>query len=368
MRQGDSDKRIRAAIIDVMEAYGVPYQDTRRHNHPAITFTVGDQTRTLTYVGGDPRAHLNAKTQARRLLHELGAVPVSKENPMESDHATYADPATTDQPQDTSTPDEISIDEPVKTTTRTPQGYVVFSPIKYSSPQYQLTSGRFIAIRLNRELIAESGKVLVIPLDLENVVWDMPEHEFQCCFEPVPPAAIQQPSEPVVKAESEPPLAEPIENEYPSQAALEPIIEQPHIEDFIDAEAVDEDEAEDELTHYPPPRQAKPAGKRVAPQMGRILLAMWHLHGNGQTDIAPAAIQALVSPVDAKQVSGVLGGGMKLGLVARGEPIGVGRGWFYKLSAAGQITAANLGTAPYDDRDLAVPEWLQMSLNAVGTG
>jgi hypothetical protein len=384
MRQ-DATKRVRSAITSVMNQYGVRYQDVRRSNHPGIMFTVHGQTRTITYGGGDPRAHMNARTQARRVLAELGVVPNQQDDTlvdditppvaegslsmmdndrslsmMDNDPGPVPIEAASHEAasHETSSPDHTAPTDPPPESSPEPliepsdpaapseaprygdAGYVLFTPTKYNSPQVRLSQGRFFAIELDRDLIAAKGTYLVIPVDIQDTVWDMPPHEFRCCFTPIIEQAVTE-KQTVAEVEREPaPDAKPLE-----------MVKEPEPSEDIDKPAQF-------------PRSAEPSSepKRVSPQMGRVLLVMHFLHQQGEIEITGHAIQALLSPVDAKQISGMLSGAIKLRYVTRGGALEAGRGTRYKLSPAGRMLAQSLGTWPYDHRGLAVPPWLRESM------
>jgi hypothetical protein len=359
----DAVKRVRSAITSVMDQYGVPYQDVRKSNHPAIRIVVGGQTRTITYGGGDPRAHLNARTQTRRMLAQLGLIhnecpPTDADIPasVATDEGSlcmenpYNDVLIEDAPPDEDTrnvdTNEDMVADTVAETTEpisqdsvprtTDAGYVIFNSVKYNTPQFRLSQGRFFAIELDRDLIAAKGTYLVIPIDIPDTVWDMPPHEFRSCFTPVAPEPSTTQSQPVEPANS------PIE--------APPI---PSVDVVVD------DEQPAQYPRSTPASEPKPG---VSPQMGRVLLAIQHLHQQGEVEVAGPMIQSLLSPVDAKQVSGMLSAAIKLRYVTRGSALDAGRGTRYKLNAAGRKLAQTLGTWPYDHRGLAVPPWLRESL------
>jgi DNA-binding MarR family transcriptional regulator len=366
--QHDARQRVRLAITDIMDEYGVAYEHVRKSNHPAIRFTVFGQTRTLTYSGGDPRAHLNARSQAKRLLQRLGLTPlhlsdstkhlqtVKKGQTMSNTGASeaIAEDIVIDIENEVKS-EEAKIDTPKTESPSQPEirrfvdtGYVLFESAKYNVPQYKLSTGRFIAVRLKEELILPVGHMLVVPLDVPDVVLGMPEQDFRVFFtraevtEPV-----TQKAETVVnKANDIPKTSE------PEIFDLEP-------EDDIDVDV-------ESAPHFPPPskRPRSDVNYGVSPQMGRVLLALYYLHQKGAKEIATSAIQALLSPVDAKQVSGMLSAAIKQGYVVRGSAIETGRGTYYRLLSKGRTRAQSLRTWPYDHRGLAVPPWLRESLKA----
>jgi hypothetical protein len=144
------------------------------------------------------------------------------------------------------------------------------------------------------------------------------------------------------------------------------------MEPIPDAESVEASEMEQpalgpldvfaDVPTFPAPRQfstRKGMVQRngVSPQMGRVLVAMYHLTNNGQREIFPSAIAEIVSVVDGRQVSGMLSGAIKLGYVQKGKVGDNGRG-SYRLTASGERAVSGLGTWPWDVRELGYPPWL----------
>src|ERR1700761_2889149 len=94
----DNINRVRDAIVEVLDAYGATYVVGPSH----VTFTFKTFTRKIAVRGGDFRAHKNAKTRVRRLLHSLGAEPLATE--------TTEEPIA-DIPEDDSAIDNEAIEE-----------------------------------------------------------------------------------------------------------------------------------------------------------------------------------------------------------------------------------------------------------------
>jgi hypothetical protein len=285
----------------------------------------------------------------------------------------------TDYQEDSPQVEEMAESEQPADATHIGQDYVVFSTAKYQQPEVSPIEGKFIAIELDRDLMAERGRILVIPLHVPNVVWDMPKQEFLSCFSAVvrtqepqqierrPPTIVQpetaEPDDPVEfdELDRQPELAQAGDDDS------ETIEEQPHVDDI--AEFDQDSGVYDTPAVFPSssslrgPRKVRRSG--VSPQLGRVLVAMHHLSANGQDDLLTANIQAIVSPVDAKQVSGMISSAIRSGYVEKGDSAS-GRASYYSLTKTGNKLAATLGTWPWDVRGLGYPEWLNASESAVG--
>lgn len=391
MGQPDSARRVRMAITRVMEENGIPYRDDFRSGRRAISFTALGHERTITYSGGDYRADKNARTQARRILTELGVVLVQK--------SAFASMAESEKPTEMDTHSNMSMNKPendaqtetgamensdetkpsvtaavtlersyaaddatghmtAETPLRVDDEYVLFTSTKYNMPQFRPSTGHFIAIILDRDLIASKGEVLVIPTHLDNVVWEMPLHQFRCCFEPARSAVA--PGEPIRDQTATVPPAE-----------IPPVVLQQQPEPTVrrrESEAarrdvIVEDAEPATVASFPPPRKhgsdqsSIPNG--VSPQLGRVLMAMYYLKRNGQTKVASSAMQEILTAGDARQVAGMMGQAVKLGWVKRlNVATSGGRGYNYKLTIVGERVAETLGTWPWDVREMDYPSWL----------
>ena len=84
MSTADAQQRVYDEIVGVLNEFRVPYTHTVLKKHPAFMFDVGSKHLTFTYSGGDPRAHLNARADIRRLLLSAGAVAPIKETVRET--------------------------------------------------------------------------------------------------------------------------------------------------------------------------------------------------------------------------------------------------------------------------------------------
>jgi DNA-binding MarR family transcriptional regulator len=217
----------------------------------------------------------------------------------------------------------------------------------------------------------------------------MPEPEFRSCFvqlaapeqnqsdqspssrprieEPVYQSAQTDSNQPSDIAESDDSIVddEAIESEEAIATNEEIEIEQPDTEELAVSEEYDEPSFDDAPAVFPSsssalrgPRKIRSAGG-ISPQMGRILVAMHHLAANGQRDVLTNSIQGLVSPVDSKQVSGMIHGAIKAGYVDKGDSA-TGRASYYSLTKSGKKLAENLGTWPWDVREMAYPPWLSV--------
>lgn len=374
----DSISRVRDTIKEVLDAYGVPYEAGPYF----ISFTFGGHTRKIAIKGGDIRAHKNAKTRIRRILRNMGATPLTSDgesvatsstevspevSPMllapeietGDDNVTDIDtpietPSLSDDPKPSNEPAELQAPQPRERSVPnyTDRGYVVLNSIKYRNPEVRLTNGRFIAIHLERDLMAERGTVLVVPLDIPNVVWDMSEAEYNCNFEVLPPPA-ETIVLPVMEANDE--------SERLESRAVLPVEPAPSNQPAAPNEV--EPSTAQRAASYPPSWSTMSSARKlpVAPQTGRVMLAMLHLHETGVPELTLSAIQKIVGATDGKSVSAVLSGAIKERYVLRIASQRAGSR--YKLSATGNRITKTLGTAPFDQRNLPIPGWLETSLS-----
>jgi hypothetical protein len=231
MGQNDAMRRHRDAILAILETHGVTnYVEVKKSKSHAIQITYGGRVGTITYSGtgsGSFRGPANTRSMARRVLGELG-VPSIVGARRKKDH--MSDPpveapveapdipevrdiideptttieqeaehhADTDQQQqqpeeeattmnefpdlaalDAAMSDEISYGGNPTTYRARPQNIV---RQKAHRPTYRLTTGKFLAVKLTRDLIAEAGTWLVWPEESDGIMMDFTEDQFKAFF------------------------------------------------------------------------------------------------------------------------------------------------------------------------------------------
>ena len=221
----DSDRRIRNEVEAILSTHGITYQHITRGRHPAVQFQVNGKTLCYSYGnGGDPRAHLNARTQLRNMLRSLGIhsseddvttpapPPVIAAASLNGDASEAHTEAVIDHIEQENVVDDS---EPLVETEEilpqvppavVPPATAAPTPIA-ATPNHTYQSSKVLGIKLERDLLVSAGNMLVIPLNKPTTVMEMTEEQFRMLFSEVeeppspPPDSIwSRPDVPVVWA------------------------------------------------------------------------------------------------------------------------------------------------------------------------
>lgn len=405
----DGIRRVRDEIVTVLKEFGVNYTDGHSKNHPTIMFDVGGKHLNYTYAGGDPRAHLNARSDIRRMLIQAGAKLPEQAMRAELNNSTaYQEPPLSvavkaDKPKTESAPLTFVADKPevgsntlifnVRPPTDSAPQESAPEPEVGKSPEpvhlnpddnyliyqaRQLAPNKCLVIELDKDLLIEKGHVVIIPLDKPSLI-PMSKEMFEAMFtvmvstQPVPEQSSLTPpppppfepddtyDEPVEGTEQ---VASPIEDDnrlWQDPPVLQvpegisglkpPRVSKPLIEKAVRAKNI----------IYTPYRDHSPRTiEGVPPQLGRILAAMMHVSDTRhRTDLEPSHLEGVLAPHDRKQVAARVKRAVELGLVERGLPLPSPaiHGWHIKITAAGRKMVRKLKSWPwlYDGQPL--PTW-----------
>jgi DNA-binding MarR family transcriptional regulator len=424
MSSRDGERRIRNEIEGVLHSYGLTFEHINRGRHQAYQFVLNGKNVFFTYGGGGGsggnRAHLNARSDLRRMLRDSGINKVCEE-PSEIIETEAVIGATMEADakveitselieQEIAVPDEPHVQVPPEPDPDPPKldpGPPKPPPLMVSSG-YTYQSPRVLGIKLSKDLLVVAGNVLVIPLDRPNTVIEMTEEQFSILFNevreypPEPPKLTErtQPPRPLPRPLPLPtmePEAEAIDYQ-PSQDVADILAylktRRGAVKTEVVAEALGKTRKSidahmrrlvsrglveagptgfwslvNQATIFKPVLQPKPAAPplfgrgrpagKVPPQIGRILLAMAHAQQTtGKDNISPTMVSAYLDVRDNRQFTARMPSAVERGLVERGLPYPDRRGYHYKLTKEGQSLVREIGVWPFEVEGLQPPEWI----------
>jgi hypothetical protein len=371
MSTRDSERRVQSEIEGVFAAYGIEYEHSTRGKHPAYEFTVNGKRIIFPYSGGDPRAHLNARSDVRNLLRAAGckeiqaevraayveAVPPeiieappnvfdeAEESQEQENHVDLVEMPPLEMPKAVEPTPPIPLPPPSQVPTIVQP--IAAPPLAVRSGHtYQ--SGRVLGIKLDRDLLVTAGNVLVIPLNKPNTITEMTEEQFLALFEfaedPLPP---QPPAPTVTKrrfiAKADESVLAPEPESGPDDELYTPPQEDPPIRNYE--------------TAYNVNSNGESAG--VPAQIARMLAAMAQVRRvTGKDNISTEMVSAYLEPRDFRQFSARMPKAIERQLVERGLPYTDRRGWHFKLTAKGDTAVKQAGVWPYTVEQLPVPAWM----------
>lgn len=393
----DSERRMQEGIEEVLNTFGITGEYIRRSNHPAVTFNANGKNILFTYSAtGDPRAHLNARSDLRRLCLSAGAKPIEEPVPVIKVRDTLMNGVSNKAMCSSTTPVMTQINEPKITEPQIMEDVIVrdtpevFSEepeeVSMPSPQRklndddfytvfkarQLSPGKVIVIELDRDLVVQKGTLLVIPLHRPNTVHDISRELFDVMFtemeaEPEPAAHTEpelQPQPDIVEeavVQFDPMSDEALEVDLPLQpGTLPPWLRDP--EPAVDAKPVRKKKRA--VNYIPTPyRDMHPRSvKGISPQSGRVLASMVHVTDlTGKNDLSPELMDGTLLPHDRYQYSARVRDLKKLGLVDSGLPVpGAGnKGYLSKVTAKGHKMIKEITPWCWLFDGLPVPTWVQ---------
>jgi hypothetical protein len=383
------DQQLRDELVSVLAEYGNVTMDAAtmpRDN--AIAFYVHGKRILYPY----DQANLNARTDLRRKLRELGAIEKAQTAPQAT--APPPPPPTVAAP---SPPlpeeDEADVDVPPESD----NGCTI------------VQSGRVIGIEFNRTVTIRKGFVLVFPKHNPNVFVEMPSTQYHILFDE-PHEATPAPS---LLDTREVELASPLQEVQPQQVIQPP--PRPQSDDVNDIVAylgkrngaVKSVTIANDLhktiksidshlrrmrnrglvecpqpgfwtltaqsvttrtsptvfrsTTTVPPQQPEVLRSRegTSPQVGRILAAMaYATKTTGKVDLTTAMVAQHLYANDGHQYGARIPEMLKKGIVVRGLSLPGVRGWHHQITPKGLAIVKKLGAWPYERDKHPTPEWL----------
>lgn len=385
----DSERRVRTELIGVLNDFALPFTETHTKKHPAIMFDVAGKHLTYTYSGGDPRNHLNARSDLRRLILQAGGqLPISTVLPEKLTLPGVNDfsmPEVTEESAPKALEDVksnyvqvLDPEEVLSTVTVTVEPVVEpFPPgpprrVKEIMPNavYQakrLVPNECLVIEITKDMLLEHGSVVIIPLHKPELI-SMPRDLFDASFSVmlaevappplpvIPPVEEKLPTPLPVKVD-EPHIPEPVWEPPVVQKSLvapEPVIER--IPEGVSAMK----KPRQTNIKYTPYREITPRSiGGVSPQLGRILAAMMYKSDTTHhTELEPSDLHDVLAEHDQKQFSARMRVALYLGFAERGQSLPGRTGWYVKITKEGRkFVTQKLKTWPwlYDGQD--VPPW-----------
>ena len=360
----DTERRIHSEVEAVLNEFGIPFESAQRSKHPAVEFTVNGKRTVYAYGGGDPRAHMNARSDLRRILIGAGARPVPAPEPIRKEllNGTVMSPTITEEViKDVQLLEAVMPDRPVvppiTTTAPDPETEPVFlnpeRPYLVYTPK-QLVPGQVIVIELEHDIMAEKGSVIIVPLHKPNAIMSMSKLQFEATFMMMEQPIVE--TEPVLQPEPEPVPAPVVKPKAESKKTNPPSVETYRKVDPPWVEKVPEG-----VSGLKPKRHYRTSAvDGVGPQLGRVLVSMAYMSDKlHKVDLVPSMFNDILDPTDRRQYAARMITAIKLGYAERGLPLTEGRGWHNKLTQEGFKIARKLGKWPWTHDGLQPPAWVK---------
>lgn len=333
MATPDAIRLVQDAIASVCDQYDVEYDWTRYNRHLAVEIIHNGKRVKKSYSAGDPRAHHNIKAEFRRILESMG-VPFKAPSPTKvgkaeennsMNHFQSTPGSMEDLKENLSQASEalpIEQPEPVAKAHLNDSDYVLYEP-------KLLVGNKFIVVELQKDIVAEAGSVLAIPLNKVNTVLTFTREQFDALFDVVQPSQERQDAltlsktdKPIDIVENQPIEPKPVLASNPKE--IEPL----------------------DLT-------------MLGCQVTRLLTGMAYLTvKEGHKSITAEMMKPLMVSHDQKQFGARMPKLEMLGCVRRiGPKPGGARGWVYEVTPLGLKTAEANGADAWIRDNMAPPAW-----------
>jgi hypothetical protein len=407
----DAERRIESEIEGVLNSFGLDYKFVHSGKHAAVQFEANGKRTLFHYSGGDPRAHLNARSDLRNLLYSAGLQTKKPE----------VTPTPEPELEPEAFPDEVIDAVEVKAEPVEPVeefladvSEPITEPLKsmpINSTEYavhqvrNIRPAQVIAIELDRDLMCAKGTVLVVPLNKPNMVMDLTREQFDVMFEQVAPMSDirtviselldergnrrdryadmlerTQAQTPIPRPTPPPPPPPPLppDEEEPEELPPAAEIREPHVSQFAEGisglhpkrprgrppklpiQRSASGRAQN-WVHTPYRDQNPRSIEGMSPQQGRILAGMVHVGlMTGHVDILPDMLNNVVLQHDRHQYSSRTMEMRKLGLLEQGLPVpGTRSSYHLKVTPLGRKMVQKIGHWPWLYDGLDIPRWAQ---------
>lgn len=374
MSTADSERRVRDEIVSVLDEFGLTYEFGHTNKHASISFDVAGKKLKFAYGGGDPRAHLNARSDVRRILLQSGVQPIPEEKKLPK---VSLPPPPLEIPEKEVLVAEVTEPEPVVVERETPPAPQVEEPPPLRlNPEdgylvYQarnLVPNRCLVIELEKDMLLERGSVVIIPLYRPSLV-PMSKELFEAMFSVETQAPVDVPVHvPTHPIPPPPPPRDDDDDDEPPEQHHHAVEESnntdyQHVTGYVRKKPTPAEKVR--RVNVVPTSYRKYAPRRiddVTPQTGRILAALLHLSDSThQAEHEPGDLFPYMFEHDRKQISSRIPGAVSAGYVERGSHLPGRVGKHLKITAKGRKIVRKIKEWPWRYDGLEPPPWAEGS-------